>query len=159
MPDNKQMYRKCKQRHAPPIGRKCKYLEKTQENVPELLRDAAEPSDDTVMEGRSSNGQLIQLKILSQLEKVNRRLDQVEDKVAEATSGTRERKLSTSVLTSTVKKSTKAKNNKILTDSSSDDSDTPSLDTLRSYKLQKQVDKRIRDLECSSHRAGNDGGV
>ena len=90
MPDNKQMCRKCKQRHAPPTGRKCKYLEKTQENVPELLRDAAETSDDTVIEGRSSNGHLIQLKILSQLEKVNRRLDQVEDKVAEATSETRE---------------------------------------------------------------------
>ena len=58
-----------------------------QENVPELFRDAAEPSDDTELEGGSSNGQLIQLKILSQLEKVNRRLDQVEDKVAEATSG------------------------------------------------------------------------
>ena len=61
-------------------------------------------------------------------------------------------------MTSTVKKSTKAKNSKILTDSSSDDSDTPSLDPLRLYKLQKQVDKRIKDLECSSHRAGNDRG-
>ena len=80
-----------------------------QENVPELFRDAAEPSDDTELEGLSSNGQLIQLKILSQLEKVNHRLDQVEDKVAEATSGSGKRKLSTSVLTSTVKKSSKSK--------------------------------------------------
>ena len=156
MPGNKQMCKKCKQRH---LGRKCKHEEKMQENVPELFRDAVEPSDDTELEGGSSNRQLIQLKILSQLEKVNRRLDQVEDKVAEATSGSGKRKLSTSVLTSTVKKSSKPKNSKILTDSSSDESDTPSLDTLRSYKLQKQVDKRMRELECSSHRAGNEGGL
>ena len=92
MPDNKQMCRKCKQIHVPPTGRKCKYLEKTQDNVPELLQDTAKPSDDRVMEEGSSNGQLIQLKILSQLEKVNHRLYQVEDNVTEATSGTGKRK-------------------------------------------------------------------
>ena len=41
----------------------------------------------------------------------------------------------------------------IFTDSSSD-SDTPSLDVLKSPQLQKQVDRRIRDLSHSSNRSG-----
>ena len=98
------------------------------------------------------------MQILNQLEWVNRRLDTVEDRVAEATSGTSTKtKLSKDFLTSSVKKGKKSKKYvESLSESSSDDSNTPSLETLRSHKLQKQVDKRIRALECSSQSSGNE---
>ena len=41
-------------------------------------------------------------------------------------------------------------------DSSSDESDAPSLEVLRSKKLQKQVDKRIRELNQCFHSPGKD---
>ena len=72
------MCKKCKVRHVPPIGRKCKRMEKKESQF-ELLQDAAVSSDDAVAEGASSYRQSIQMKILSQLEKVYRYLDQVKD--------------------------------------------------------------------------------
>ena len=56
----------------------------------------------------------------------------------------------------------------VSSDSSSDESDTPSLELLRSKKLQKQVDKRIRKLnhcsqspgkECETLKSKRGGGV
>ena len=46
----------------------------------------------------------------------------------------------------------------VTSSSSSDDSDseTPSLERLRSHALQKKVDQRIRDLDHSSHLSGTD---
>ena len=66
-------------------------------------------------------------------------------------------KLSTDFVTSSVKKCRKTpKYVESLSESSSDDSDTPSLETLRSHKMQRQVDKRIRALERSSQSSGNE---
>ena len=97
------MCKKCKARHAPPTGQKCKQVEKNLECTLEQSRDAAISSDDARAERTSSDGQLLQMKNLSQLERVNRRLEEVEDIVAGATSTAGKPKLSTSVLTSTVK--------------------------------------------------------
>ena len=160
MPDNKNHCKKCKERHAPPTGKRCRRLESLQEEGSEmgLLRDAADLQVADVNGGESLNGQQLQLQILNQLERVNKRLDTVEDKVAEATSGASTKsKLSRDFVTSSVKKCKKCKKYvESLTESSSDDSDTASLETLRSHKLQRQVDKRIRALERSSQSSGNE---
>ena len=62
-----------------------------------------------------------------------------------------------SFLESVVKSSKKLpKLCKILHDSSCEDSDTPTLEMLRSQKLQKRVGTHIRELDQSSHFPGND---
>ena len=161
MPDNKNNCKKCKERHAPPTGKKCRRLEKLQEEGSEtgLIRDAADShvADSTGEE--SLNGQQLQLQILNQLERVTKRLDTVEDRMAEAAAvaNSTKTKLSTDFVTSSVKKGRKnPKYVESLSESSSDDSDTPSLETLRSHKMQRQVDKRIRALERSSQSSGNE---
>ena len=42
----------------------------------------------------------------------------------------------------------------VLSSSSSDNSDEPSIELLKSSRLQRKVDKRLRDLSQSSHSAG-----
>ena len=88
MPDNKQKCKSCKQRHLPPTGKKCKFVQGTgTEN--ELLRDAAVPSGATIsktMPDKSTDGQLLQVQILEQLQRVTEWLEQVEDRMAASTS-------------------------------------------------------------------------
>ena len=88
MPDNKQTCRKYKERHVPPTGKKCRRMEKQPEQPTEnkLLRNAADSQVTHLDGGQSLSRQ--QLQILTQLERVAKRLDQVEDKVTEATSRT-----------------------------------------------------------------------
>ena len=64
MPDNKQMCKNCKMRHPPPTGRKCQ-RKKQDQVVNEHLRDGAQ-----------GDGQLLQLEILQQLQKVTERLEE-----------------------------------------------------------------------------------
>ena len=161
MPDNKNNCKKCKERHAPPTGKKCRRLEKLQEegSEPGLIRDAADSQVAESTGEESLNGQQLQLQILNQLERVTKRLDTVEDRMAEAAAvaNSTKTKLSTDFVTSSVKKGRKnPKYVQSLSESSSDDSDTPSLETLRSHKMQRQVDKRIRALERSSQSSGNE---
>ena len=55
------------------------------------------------------------------------------------------------------KSSKKSKKSAPMTsDSSSDESDSPSLELLRSQHVQRKVDRRIRDPEQSSHTPGRD---
>ena len=61
MPDNKQKCKACKQRHLPPTGKKCKFVQVT---VPEdeQSRDAAISSGETMLQmmpGESTDGQLL----------------------------------------------------------------------------------------------------
>ena len=65
-------------------------------------------------------------------------------------------KLSKNLVTSTVKKNKVKKTLPILSDLSSDKSEVPSISFLKSSKLQKQVDRRVRKLEQHSHCSGND---
>ena len=60
------------------------------------------------------------------------------------------------------KKSSKSKKFRptyVTSDSSSDESDTPSMERLKSSTIQRKVDRRIRDLNHSSHLPGNDNSV
>ena len=157
---NKKYCKKCDTKHVPPTGRNCKITAEEAEvdnvTVNELYRDAAVPSE---VDGITYNGQQVQLQILQQLERVTKRLDKVEDRMT-AVSPTSPQKLSTSKLsTSSVVSSVKNVKSKrkscVYTDSSSD-SDTPSLDVLKSPQLQKCVDRRIRELTHSSHCSGTD---
>ena len=92
----------------------------------------------------ATGGQQIQMQILEQLRRVTERLDSVEDRMA-LTSQHSTPELSTDSFLESVKSSKKlTKSCNILNDSSSEDSDTPTLEMLRSQKLQKRVDKHIR---------------
>ena len=140
MPDNKQKCRTCKQRHLPPTGKKCQFG-KQQENTDELLRDAAVSSDATGSQLTpigETDGQQMQKVILEQLRQATERLDSMEDRMA-TTSRTSTPELSTDSFLESVKPSKKiVKPCKVLNDSSSEDSDTPTLEMLRSQKLQKK---------------------
>ena len=157
---NKKYCKKCDTKHVPPTRRNCKITaeEAEEDNVTvnELYRDAAVSSE---VDGVTYNGQQVQLQILQQLERVTKRLDKVEDRMT-AVSPTSPQKLSTSKLstssvTSSVKKVKSKRKSCVYTDLSSD-SDTPSLDVLKSPQLQKRVDRRIRELTHSSHCSGTD---
>ena len=65
-------------------------------------------------------------------------------------------KLSRNFVTSSVKKTKVKKPLPVLTDSSSDESEVPSLCVLKSKKLQRRVDKKIEELEQDSHSSGNE---
>ena len=62
--------------------------------------------------------------------------------------------LSSDTFLESVKPSKKSKKCEIVNDSSSDESDCPSLEVLKSNWLQKIVDKRLRELNQSSHSQG-----
>ena len=134
-----------------PTGKKCQRAVENQDQ--ELLSDAAVSSG--VGEKNALDGQLLQREILNQLERVNRLLDQVEDTMAEADVG-KTQKLSKNLVTSTAKKDKVRKTFPIVSDSSSDESEVPSISLLKSSKLQRRVDKRVRELEQDSQCSGND---
>ena len=118
----------------------------------ELLRDAAMAGGSSGS-GEPMDGQQLQMKILEQLQKVTARLNQVKDRMATTKyHSTLESKLSKDSLLESIKGSKVCKKpNGIETSSSSDDSATPSMALLKSRKLQKKVDKHVRELEQSSH--------
>ena len=173
MPDKKQSCKTCKTRHLPPTGKKCQFKSTvdSDKSVPNGLRDAAVSSKLLDTDQADLGGQRLQLEILSQLKKVSQRLDMVEDQVAggvqqatQASVGSPSPatgKLSTDSVIVSSQKSKRSKKFKPPVESStssSDDSDSdiPSLDKLRSHGLQKKVDRRIRDLDQSSHLSGSD---
>ena len=154
---NKKFCKKCDMRHVPPTGRNRKLaVDEQPVNADGLVRDAAVTQ---AGEGQP-DGQQLQWKILEQLEKVNKRLDKVEDKMAAADDTQDSLELSNSKFNTPSSSSTvKKRKNKIKVQKSSDsssDSYSPSLEVLRSPQLQKKVDKRIRELENSSQCSGRD---
>ena len=52
-------------------------------------------------------------------------------------------------------KTNKFKPTFVTSDSSSDESDSPSMKNLNSHAIQREVDKKLRDLNQSSHSPGN----
>ena len=106
----------------------------------------------------------IQARILQELQKVNSRLDAVEDKVQEHSSSTDRRdsfKLNTPErFVHNVNKSRKSKKSKAtrhVSDSSSEEESLPSLSVLKSSRdIQRQVDTRIAEIESHSKLEGND---
>ena len=110
---------------------------------------------------QSVNRQPLQLQILEQLKRVTERLDKVEDKMADspapADQSTQKIELSRDSYIVKSKSSKKLQKSAPMTsDSSSHESDSPSLELLRSQHLQRKVDRCIRDLERISHTPGKD---
>ena len=172
MPDNKQRCKNCKNRHAHPTGKKCQFKNAKNDDVMGHLSDAAVASESLATDqSQDLGGQRIQMEILEKLKKMSNRQDLVEDQVAAtaqqtvqaSTSGVDTGKLSTdAVLSSSSKKSSKSKKFRptyVTSDSPSDESDTPSMERLKSSTIQRKVDRRIRDLNHSSHLPGNDNSV
>ena len=158
MPQKKKnLCKNCQIWHSPPTSKKCK-------NARELTSDIENEqfSDAAVKEVRPSTShndrQLVQQKILDQLQTFSRRLDQMEERIAEDSAPKKSHshsKLSKNVLS----RDTSNKKNKYIlevSDSSSDECEIPSLQKLRSDALQKRVDKRIRDLGKTSDSPGKE---
>ena len=95
---------------------------------------------------------------MKELQRVNSRLNAVEEQVATGhqqtvVPGQKKAKLSTLKYQSGKKKSKKVV---VTSDSSSDESDIPDISSLRSSReLQKRVDQRLSKLEESSRSKGN----
>ena len=156
MPKNKQLCKVCKIRHLPPTGKKCK--KKVQEQNDELLRDAAVAGPVPATQAAQvvqEDGQRLQTEILQQL-KMTERLDQVEQQVVTSvrTSTPSTSEISTDSFLESIKSSKCRKYQPVESSSSSDESDDPSLEVLKSHHLQEQVDKRIKELVQSSHCQG-----
>ena len=125
------------------------------------------PSDHVPAQSSSEDEQSsgdVQARILQELQKVNSRLDAVEDKVQEHGRSTDRRdcyKLSTPERfvhnVSKSRKSKKSKASRYVSDSSSEEESLPSLSVLKSSRdIQRQVDARIAEIESHSKLEGND---
>ena len=103
----------------------------------------------------------LQLLILKQLQKVNDRLDHVEEQVTASRDHqlTRKDKYKLSTSARVVKKDKKFVKNKVISESSEsseDDIQLPSLSTLRSFRrVQRKVDHTMADLESKQCSEGN----
>ena len=156
MPDHKQLCKSCKTRHLPPMGKKCK--KKDEDQSYEQFSDAAVagslPTSHSA-QAVQDDGQRLQAEILQQLKKVTERLDQFEQKVAVSTrSATPSAELSTDSFLESIKSSKHKKCKPVTSSSSSDESDDPTLEVLKSHHLQQRVDKRIKQLVESLHCQG-----
>ena len=167
MPNHKQLCKNCKTRHLPPTGKKCQ-KKREEEQSTEPLRDAAVAGSIPASQSTAGDGQLLQLEILQQLQKVSQRLEQVEERMstAERTSTPQKQKLSTDSCCESVRQSKsksctesikqcKSKRSELISSSSSSDkSNEPSLSLLKSDYVQRKVDKRIRKLIQNSRCSG-----
>ena len=73
MPDNKQKFKNCKNRHLPPTEKKCHYssnVHTDSEDVPNGLRDSA-ASESLATDQADPGGQRVQEEILDQLKKMD----------------------------------------------------------------------------------------
>ena len=83
MPDHKQLCKNCKTRHLPHTGKKCQKKTEDEQST-KLLRDAAVAGSIPASQSTEGDGQLLQLEILQQLQKVSQRLEQVEEQMSMA---------------------------------------------------------------------------
>ena len=168
MPDNKQKCKNCKNRHLPPTGKKCRYVDNAESDAePNGLRDVATASVSLATDQADPGGQRIQEEILVQLKKMSHRLDAVEQQISStaqdpgqaSTSSSGSGKLSRNSDFLEHSKNTPSKKSKKSkkfvppsdsSESSSDESVSPSLSFLKSQSMQRKVDKRIREVNgCS----------
>ena len=157
MPDHKQMCKYCKTRHLPPTGKKCqkKKMEEDEGNN-ELFRDAAVAGSIPASQTDQGDGQRLQLEILQQLQKMTQRLDKVEERMSTTavTSTPDKPELSSDTFLESIKPSKSKQSKYVSSSSSSDESDVPSLELLKSSHVQSKVDRRIKDLNQSSRATG-----
>ena len=169
---------KCADRHFPPTGKKC--IKGSDEiSITQSVHDTdafSATSDHDVQTPPQSKKKVVvskqkkavkttqvegqqevQTKILEQLQRVNDRLDAMEDKVEEVVqSQPRDRrKLSKKHFSKNL--SHVSRESSDVSDESDSDTSLPGLETLRkSEKLQKQVDSRLRQLRKASQKTGED---
>ena len=153
---NKKFCGKCDSKHVPPTGRNCKRsqdleVQESTSATPHVLNDSS--SDMSLVSSDAENVQYqatpdsIQVKILEKLQKVNRMLDSVEEDVATIKKTMHKR---TGKLSNFSKSKLKHGKSSLVSESesSSDESIVPSLNVLKtSSDIQKQVDKRLRQLQ------------
>ena len=165
MPDNKQKCKNCKNRHLPPTGKKCRFVDNIESDAePNGLRDAAAASVLLATDQADPGGQRIQEKILVQLKKMSHRLEVVEQKISStaqdpgqaSTSSSRSGKLSRNSDFLDHSKNKKFVPPSDSSESSSDESVSPSLSFLKYQSVQRKVDKRIRELNGCSHLSGTE---
>ena len=153
---NKKFCRKCDSKHVPPTGKNCRRsqdleVQASTSTTTHVSNDSS--SDMSLVSSDAENSQYqatpdsIQVKILEELQKVNRRLDSVEEDVATVKKTTHQR---TGKLSNFSKSKSKHCKSSFVSESesSSDESIVPSLNVLKtSSDIQKQVDKRLRQLQ------------
>ena len=175
MGKQKKLCWKCGGRHHPPTGKKCEaeLYKMNDESISEGGAGSESEMDSHVIPSTSQTQpsssvqgpqEKIQKQILEQLQKVNSRLDKVEDRMARD-----QQEGKGQPTTSSNKKLSKLskKHFTVLSDSSQSSSDSsdeehciPTLNKIRkSEKIQRQVDKRIRELERHSEVAGTLGKI
>ena len=165
----KKFCRKCDCRHLPPTGRNCRKnqdaeVQASTSSATQVSNDSS--ADMSLVSSDAENVQYqatpdsIQIKILEELQKVNRRLDSVEEDMATVKKTMHQK---TGKLSNFSKSKLKQGKNSIVSESesSSDESIVPSLTVLKtSSDIQKQVDKRLHQLQeasasFKSKRGGN----
>ena len=171
MPDNKQKCKNCKNRHLPPTGKKCHYVDNIESDAePNGLRDVAAASVSLATDQADRGRQRIQVEILVQLKKMSHRLEAVEQQISSTAQDPGQASTSSSGLgklsrnsdcldpskSTPSKKSKKSKKFVPPSESSSDESVSPSLSFLKSQSMQRNVDKRIRELNGCSHLSGTE---
>ena len=153
---NKKFCSKCDSKHVPPTGRNCRRsqdleVQASTSTTTHVSNDSS--SDMSFVSSDAENGQYqatpdsIQVKILEELQKVNRRVDSVEEDVATVKKTTHQK---TGKLSNFSKTKLKHCKSSIVSESesSSDESIVPSLNVLKtSSDIQKQVDKRLHQLQ------------
>ena len=159
----------------PHTQKKCRYVNTVQTDYEEVqngLLGAAAASESLAMDQVDPRGQWIQKETLAQLKKMSDRLNTIEEQITAtlqrpgmaSTLSSGPGKLSRDTIFSDCSKSTPGKRSRkskkftslpVSNELSSDESGSPSLSMLRSQSMQKKVDKRINELNCSSHLPGN----
>ena len=165
---------KCEAKHLPPTGRNCtrtELLSSTEVHSSghesgavgsEIEKDfnVISGTSKALQGGSIQTPDAIQMQILEQLQRVNRRLEEVEDKVSTGTQHSKHGKdADTSKKLSSSSHKTVKKH--LTSDSdSSDDEVLPSLSSMRqSAKIQRQIDSRLRELELQSETTGIGGKI
>ena len=177
MGKQKKLCWKCKGRHLAPTGAKCEQSGLSVNAVGSVVADSGAGSEgemdsyvipSTSKAATGSNTQYkeegIQHLILEQLQRVNQRLDKVEDRMDKDQRDSKDRRTEKrpKKLSSFSKrhKPKQSDSSQTSAESTDDDQDIPSLHSIRqSGKIQRQVDARIRELEQQSQSSGSVGKI
>ena len=124
-----------------------------------IIPDASQSPATSSAQGAHDN---LQTMILEQLQKVNRRLDKVEGRMAEEQHGVKQQDTKRKKLSSFSKRHLPVVSDNSQSDSDSSDQEhfIPSLNSIRkSTIIQQQVDKRLKELEKHSESTGSVGKI
>ena len=149
---NKKFCRKCGDKHLPPTGRNCvqtlsSVCQPSTSPASSVSTGASHPSAAEASTGEQTT--VLQQEILRQLQRVNNRLDSVEQDLV-TVKGT-ENKQTHKISSFDKSKVSVSEVSMSESDSSSDESLVPSLNVLKSKKsIQRKVDQRLKQLQDDS---------